>query len=132
LPTTHVGASSQTERQLLDGIKNGRVYVTASPGMDDLDFRAKVDGMSYTIGDEITSKRGCHVALTFRAAGIEAGSSVLLISNSGTIRRFQPVSSVIENSIDLECDTNCFYRLEIRSRDNQMIAFTNPIYVKVH
>jgi hypothetical protein len=131
LPTTHVGATSLTERQLLDGIKNGRVYVTATPEMNDLNFQAKVYGKRYTIGEEIPARRDSHIALSFKIGGIEAGSSVLLISNSGTVRRFQPASPVIEESIDVQCPGSCFYRLEVRSKDNQMKAFTNPIYVKV-
>ena len=133
VPTTHVLAASLTERQLLDGIKSGRVFVTATPEMNELEFSAKTLGGSrhYMIGEEVPATRGGKVRLSFRAGGIEAGSSVSLISNAGTIRRFQPVSSVIEESIDFQCADTCFYRLEIRSKDNQMTAFTNPIYVKV-
>ncbi len=133
VPTTHVLAESLTERKLLDGIKSGSVFVTATPEMNELEFSAKTLGGArhYTIGEEVPATRGGKIRLSIRAGGIEAGSSVSLISNAGTIRRFQPVSSVIEESIELQYADTCFYRLEFRSKDNQMTAFTNPIYVKV-
>jgi hypothetical protein len=129
-PTTHVGATSLTERKVLDGIKHGRVYVTSTPTMNDLDFHAIVNGKRYTIGDEVPASHDSHIALSFKASGIEAGSSVLLVSNTGTIRQFHPASQVIEESMDVQCAGTCFYRIEIRSKDNQMKAFINPIYAK--
>jgi hypothetical protein len=133
LPTTHVLAASLTERQVMDGIRSGSVFVTASPEMNDLEFSAKTIGVArlYTIGEEVPARRGGRIRLSFRACGIDTGSSVSLISNAGTVRRFQPVSSVIDESIDVQCADTCFYRLEVRSKNNQMTAFTNPIYVKV-
>jgi hypothetical protein len=63
--------------------------------------------------------------------GLAAGSTLRLISNDGADKEFHPAQASFDQTIPVDCKENSYFRIEIRDANQQMLAFSNPIYVKV-
>jgi hypothetical protein len=134
LPSVHVKAETLSESDILDGIWNGHVYITAANDGPKIDFRAKAQGDSnheYGIGDVINMPRPGSVKLQLKIQGLAAGSTLRLISNEGVAKEFHPAQAIFDQTIPVDCKENSYFRIEIRDAEKQMLAFSNPIYVRV-
>jgi hypothetical protein len=127
LPTTFVGASAMTQERLLGGIKEHRVFVAAKPSYF-ISFSTKHAG----IGEEATLKNGETTDFTIRTDNFPVGSNMTVILN-GKIVNHVTISAPNSFSHTFRpiFNTNSYVRIEIRQPDNRMLAFTNPIFIKI-
>jgi hypothetical protein len=127
LPTTFVGASAMTQERLLDGIREHRVFVAAKPEYF-ISFSMKHVG----IGDEATLKNDRPSDFTIQTDKVPVGSKITVILN-GKIVNYYTISAPnsFSHTFRLIFNTNSYVRVEIRQPDGRMLAFTNPIFIKL-
>ncbi|KIX92844.1 uncharacterized protein Z520_11508 [Fonsecaea multimorphosa CBS 102226] len=130
LPTTVVrvtGAKSQAS--IVEGVRNGRVYLVQGPGMD-MDFGLVYgDGRKRAeIGDVVPkTDLGADTYASLSATGFESlAAHACFVSEKGY---FQNVSlqnaQRVQHSLAPDMD---FIRVEIRNASDTLLGLTNPVY----
>lgn len=142
LPTTYIRATSLSERALLEGIRAGQVFVTSAPDDLRINFHARAPqhkgAEPSAIGGELRLNGAKLIELLLSVESLPAEATVLLIARSGELRRFTPDArgqvNVTERVSFDERDSiaDTFFRVEVRDRENRMLLFTNPIYIKAN
>ncbi len=115
-PTLHVWAEALSQQAVLDAVKAGRSFVTATPATPPLALRAG----EKQIGDTVVIPNPDRVRVRAEGPG-------LLTLVTPTTRR--PVESGAE--VELAFQSSGFVYLEARDENGQMLGLTNPIYVKI-
>lgn len=134
-PTTHVAAGELSQASLLAALRRGRVYLTAEAARPVVSFEAQARGgkraPSSLPGDEI--RLGAPGTLRFFVTVRDApsGATVSLISDGRVIRNVPGGADGEQRQIEIECERDGYYRLEVRGPSGSMLALTNPIYVGV-
>lgn len=146
-PTTHVAAGALTQASLLEGVRRGRVYLTAGPEGLPVEFEAAAGrlgsggaaGARTGVGGEIRLNAPGTLVFFARVGNVPRGlglprlmppgTTVSLISNGGAVREW-PASGLTE-VFEVECERDGYYRLEVRDSDGKMLALTNPVHVEV-
>ena len=132
-PTTHVAANVRSQRALLDAIRQGRVYLTSEVARPVLGFEAETmakRSKRWMIGDEIRLSGPAKIRFLVTAQTALPGATISLVSNGQVLRSISTTNGKPQ-TIDVECRSNSYYRLEIRDSAKAMLALTNPIYVRV-
>jgi hypothetical protein len=121
LPTTVVRSHGLNQAAIIDGMRQGHVYLVQDPGMS-LELTVDADGVSAGIGDTI-AVRGDAVA-TLRATGM-AGNKACFVSEAGYLRNH----SIVDGEVVEQMVSNLkLVRVEIRNVTDGMIGLTNPVY----
>ena len=134
-PSTHVAATVLTQAALLTAIRQGHVYLTdgASPFLVSLDAEL-ANGKRrarWTIGDEIRLNAPGTIRFFITTGTTRPGATVSLISHGEVIRSFPARTDGQPQVIEIECEHDSYFRLEVRDGAKAMIALTNPIYVRI-
>lgn len=124
-PTNFIGSRKLVQRELLNGIFSGRVYVADRP-----DRALTLQSGKTIIGGEISARAGANVRFTASASNFPSDSKMLVISDGKEIK---PVSAAGQRSAvyDLTFAKSSYVRLEMRDQSGKMLAFTNPIFIKI-
>ncbi len=134
-PTTHVAANELSQTTLLNAIRQGRVYLTGETSRPVVSFEAEAKTgkrrSRSAIGDEIRLRAPGTVRFFITTEAEPPGATVALISNGQVIRSLPAKSGEQPQAIEIECQGDSYYRLEIRDGTKGMLALTNPIYVKI-
>jgi hypothetical protein len=134
-PTTHVAASALTQPSILKAIHMGHVYLTDGSAKVELSFEAgwaNGTGRSRAmIGDQLRLLAPGKVRFLITTKAAAANATVSLISNGGVVRSFPADPEGKPQVIEIDCQRDSYFRLEVRDRTNAMLALTNPIYIKV-
>ena len=134
-PTTHVAARVLSQRSLLQGIRQGHVFLTDGTDRIVLNFEAEWTRDSRrslaVIGDEIRLLGPGKVSFTVSTPVAPPDATVSLISNGEVIQSFPAKTAGLPQLIEIDCQRDAYFRLEVRDAANTMLALTNPIYVKV-
>jgi hypothetical protein len=81
------------------------------------------------IGDEIHFRQSARIRFLISVKDAPPGSIVSLISNGQAIRSLSTTEQL--QAIEVQCDRNAYFRLEVRDSARAMLALTNPIFIKV-
>lgn len=130
-PATNVGAAKLSQRALLDAVRRGSVYLTSEVGRPTVNFQAETADNPralVTIGENVYLEAPGIVRFFVGADRIPPNSKILLISNGQFLREFRDNP---DGPIEIQCQQDSYFRLEIRDKTNTMLALTNPIYVKI-
>jgi hypothetical protein len=134
-PSTHVAAKVLSEGTLLDAIRQGHAYLTDGVTPFVVNFEAEVltgkRQSRWIVGDEIRLNAPGKIRFILSIEGVRSDATVSLISNSQTIQNFPAEMNGETKVIEIECQRDSYFRLEIRNAAKAMIALTNPIYVKI-
>jgi len=133
-PTTHVAANVESQRVLLDAIRQGRVYLTSEVARPVLSFEAETMGKRprrWTVGDQFHLSAPETIRFVVSAQAATPGATISLVSNGRVLRSLPTTADGRPQVIDVECRGDSYYRLEIRDGAKTMLALTNPIYVKI-
>ena len=65
------------------------------------------------------------------AKAVPADATVSLISNGQVVRSFSVKPDNQPEVIELKCERDSYFRLEIRNQSKGVLALTNPIYVRL-
>ncbi|HJQ35418.1 MAG TPA: CehA/McbA family metallohydrolase [Pyrinomonadaceae bacterium] len=133
-PTTHVAARALTEAALLDGIRRGRVYLTAEAARPSVSFEAERRDGARTPralpGDEISFSGQGMVGFYVTVRDAPADATVSFIEDGRALRTFPVGPDGGPLVVEMLCDGDAYYRVEVRDAAGKMLALTNPIYVK--
>ena len=133
-PTTHVAANALSQIALLAAIRQGRVYLTGEARAV-IGFEAEAKPRKRrsrsAIGDELRLRAPGTVRFFISTAAAPPDATVSLISNGQVIRSLPARSDVQPQVIEIECQRDAYYRLEVRDKTKSVLALTNPIYTKI-
>jgi len=129
-PTTHVRANKLSQTALLDAIHHGRVYLSSESVRPGVRFEAAAPKAQSRvgIGDELQLRSPATIRFFVTTEGTPLDSTISLISDGQVIRRFLAKT---DGPIEIQCQHDSYFRLEVRDKTNVMLALTNPIYVKI-
>jgi hypothetical protein len=137
-PTTHVAAGELSQAALLNSIRQGRVHLTREAQGLQVDFEAAAGeigsagaaGPRKGAGEEIRLSSPGTLVFFVTVHGGSVGAHLSLV-NGGQVVRNLPASTRLTEVFEVECERDGYYRLEVRDREGEMLALTNPVYVKV-
>ncbi|MBA3569321.1 MAG: CehA/McbA family metallohydrolase [Pyrinomonadaceae bacterium] len=132
-PATRVGTKDLSQTSLLSAIRQGRVYLTSQPKRPVVTFEA-TSGKRRSrlgIGDEMRLSGAATIRLFINAETAPADATISLISNGQVVRKFLAKTDVQPQMIEIECQQDSYFRLEVRDGTKAVLALTNPIYVKI-
>ena len=133
-PTTHV-AAVLSRPALLNAIRRGHVYLTDGTARVDPGFEAElVEGTRRSraaIGDELRLLAPGTVRFFITTKAGPPDSTVSLISDGQILKSFSAKPDGQPQVIEIECQRDTYFRLEVRDGTQTMLALTNPIYIKV-
>ena len=134
-PTMHVAANELSQTTLLNAIRQGRVYLTSSTFRPVVSFEAEAKtgqrSSRSTIGDEIRLRGPATIRFLINAEASPADATISVISNGQVVRNFPVRTDVRPQMIEIECQHDSYFRLEIRDKNKAVLALTNPIFVKI-
>lgn len=126
LPTTQVNAASLNQKDILAAVKNGKVIVTQKPNFA-LTFTAQSTRIG--VGDEIKLKKPAQVNFNVAATDFPADAKFIVVANGKSVREISDKEINSTTTVNFERDG--YARLEVRGANNALLAFTNPIYIKI-
>ena len=141
-PTTWVYADSRSGKDIIRGIKQGHVFISADPGGPRLDFFALNVPERIMMGDTIPAEAlGQEVDFTVWVSNAEPPYGVVVIKNGVPQEAWSQAFNAQENTFSFS-DTpqnGDYYRLEVRQPASQDVTFdelllapisamSNPIY----
>lgn len=126
-PQTVVFARSLSKKDIIDGIRNGRVYVAAQSNID-VNFSIGAEGRIVGLGDTVYIKHGQQLNILLKIKNC-INDTVTLHSNNGLVR--SDVINLNDDILHLKIngDGIKYLRIEIRNPNGEMSALTNPIWV---
>ena len=133
-PTTHVATRVLSQRSVLQGIRQGRVFLADGTDRVVLNFEAEwTTGRRSlaVIGDEIRLLAPGPVRFMVVTPVAPPGATVSLISNGEVMQSFPAKTVGPPQLIEIDCRGDAYFRLEVRDGKKLMLALTNPIYLKV-
>lgn len=133
-PTTHVGTRDLSQTSLLNAIRQGRVYVTSEPKRPVVTLEAATsNGRSRLgIGDEMRLSGPATIRFFINAEAAPSDATISLISNGQVVRSVSAQTDVKPQVIEIECQHDSYFRLEVRDNTKAVLALTNPIYVRLN
>jgi hypothetical protein len=133
-PTTHVAAKSLSQALLLKAIRQGRVYLTEKAAGPVITFEAELAigklRARLNIGDEVQLRAPETIRFRISTEAVPPGATVSLISNGRVLRSFSARSDNQPEVIEIDCQQDSYFRLEVRDQTKTVLALTNPIYFK--
>jgi hypothetical protein len=134
-PATHVAANVLSQAALLRAIRQGHAYLTDGVARFVVSFEAEVATgkrrSHWIIGDEIRLNAPNTIRFFIRTEVTRPDATVSLISDGQMIRSFPAKADGQPQVIEIECQHDSYFRLEVRDGTKAMLALTNPIYVKI-
>jgi hypothetical protein len=133
-PTTHVAAKTLSQSLLLKAIRQGRVYLTEKAAAPVITFEAELTTgklrARLNIGDEVHLSAPVTVRFLITTEAVPPEATVSLISNGRVVRSFSAKANNQPEVIEIDCQQDSYFRLEVRDKAKTVLALTNPIYVK--
>ncbi|MEZ5343931.1 MAG: CehA/McbA family metallohydrolase [Pyrinomonadaceae bacterium] len=126
-PTVFVAAKEKDQKSLLDGIRSGKVFVADNSRRG---IMLTADETA-TIGDTVEAEWGKIIGFKYSLKGFDNGSKLWLIANGQIAKEFLIYSENYEGEYNIYAKQDGYVRLEIRTVDNKMLGFSNPIFFKV-
>jgi hypothetical protein len=134
-PSTLVSAKVLSQGTILNAIRQGHAYLTDGLTAFVVNFEAEVATgkrqSTWIVGDEIRLNAPGKVRFFVSTEGTRSDVTVSVISNGQTIQNFPAKMDGERQVIEVECQHDSYFRLEVRDAAKAMIAMTNPIYVKI-
>ncbi len=134
-PATHVAANVLSQAALLKAIRAGRVYLSGEAAGPLVTFEGELQNgkprEQFNIGDEIHLNAPTTIRFLVSVKTVPPDAVISLISNGQVVRSFGVPIDSKPQTIEIECNQNSYFRLEIRDSTKKVLALTNPIYVKV-
>lgn len=138
-PATYVWCDDLSADAVLEGVRNGHVYVSRGPVID---ASIQAGGNTYRFGSDLSAafsqeqgEIASHEVTCTLSVASDVNARVTLIHNGiaesvrdVAITATGEVPEVLEWNIALEERTYNWYRFDIRDEAGTLLAFTNPVY----
>jgi hypothetical protein len=132
-PTTVIYAANLSENAILDAIRAGHVFVDAQGSKDRIiEFTAKTDAGTASMGDELQSPAGQQVHFTLKMTALAADHPELILDGQpSNLLDASPIKQNEETkSFDYQSDGKRHWlRVNIRSQSEALLIVGNPIYL---
>jgi hypothetical protein len=127
MPTTYVYARELSTDGIIEGLEQGRAYVTKGPKMT---FHASLGGKDYMIGDDLGVQEG-EIEFFATVTKNPSGSRVQLIKCGEVISEggLDGKNTGIKFADEINPSASVWYSLAVTDKDGEISAITNPIYV---
>lgn len=124
-PTTWVRAATRDRDGIIDGIRAGRVVITARPETPRPSLAARTRAASVTTGETLAVGQSETIEVSTDLEGDASGLTVRLLSDRGLEASGPPGSTFRITSTGRR-----FVRLELDDDNGDVIALTNPIFLR--
>ena len=126
MPTTYVYAEELSTAGILEGLKQGRAYVTKGPQMS---FMAHLGDSMYMIGDDM-GKQGGEIEFFATVTNITSKVQAQLLKCGEVVSETQIDSKTTDvNFTDqVNPEESVWYALNIVDKNGDSLAISNPIY----
>jgi hypothetical protein len=127
MPTTYVYARELSTAGILEGIKQGRAYVTKGPKVT---FLASLGGSDYMIGDDLGEQDG-DIEFSATVTNKPARIKVQLIKCGEVIaeKQLDGETTDVKFADEVNPKASVWYSLNVNNQDRDILTITNPIYV---
>jgi len=127
-PSVFIGAKEKTKDGILDGVKNGKVFVADNSRRR---MMLTADGKA-TIGDTIEVKSGKTIKFDYTLEGFPNGSKLWLYANGQVTKEVLINDGKYTGVYNFFAHKDGYVRLEVRDASGKkMLGFSNPIYFRV-
>ena len=132
-PATHAGTRELSQTSLLRAIRQGRVYLTSEPQRPIVTFEAITNKRPsrFGIGEQLRVSGPTKISLLIKVGSAPSDATISVISNGQMVRSLSVGKDNDPQVIEIDCQTDAYFRLEVRDKANAMLALTNPIYITV-
>ena len=131
-PTTVIYAPV-LEHAILDGIRAGHVFVDVEGTKDrTIEFEAKTDSSTASMGDSINSPAGQQIHFTVRMIALQGANLEIIQDGQSTALIDKSASSKVDETrgFDYVSDgKRHWFRVNVRSADGSLLIVGNPIYL---
>ncbi|CAG7618406.1 CehA/McbA family metallohydrolase [Paenibacillus allorhizosphaerae] len=129
-PANYVYADGLSAASILQAARSGRVYVSRGP---ELDIGISVGNQPYMLGDDLTNalRASTDGLVRYRLTVRGAAECELHLVENGTITAKYPLRTneeTLEFPLDWGHEPYVWGRVDIRSAEGRLVAFTNPVY----
>ncbi|EOR96176.1 secreted protein [Arcticibacter svalbardensis MN12-7] len=130
VPQTVVYASGLSKNAIINGIKQGKAYVTS---MDDMDINLSLTAESQNVGlgDTLLLKAGQRFNILLRVKNCP-DTIVTLHSALGILKTIAIKTSDESINWKLNGDAPTFLRVEVRNAQGDLLALTNPAWLNIN
>jgi predicted metal-dependent phosphoesterase TrpH len=128
-PTTYVYAEDLSIPAILEGLRQGRVYVSKGPKVN---FQAQLDGISYGIGDDLGEQSGnLEISVTIENGPEKIYTQLVRNGESIAITHSDGPQSGIEFHEQVDPAQPAWFRIEIMDKHWEVLTITNPIFQNI-
>jgi len=132
-PTTVIYAQALSEHAILDAIRAGHVFVDVEGTKDRIiEFEAKTDSSSASMGDSINVPAGQKVHFTVKMIALKGAYPEIIQDGQSTILVDKSASSKIDETREFDYGSDGkkhWLRVNVRSLDGSLLIVGNPIYL---
>lgn len=132
-PATVVHASELSTVAILEGIRQGRVFIDVAGSADRrLDFSARGAGAEAVMGGALDAPAGSGVSFTVRVQHAAGGRIEVIVDGRVTALVVEPVLATVDASRSFEWRSDGrrhWVRVDVRDGEGKLLLIGNPIYV---
>lgn len=123
-PKTWVLAEKLTRADIMKGIKEGRVLVTAGPFFD-----AKIlfNHQTYCIGDHLPVDRDALVNVEIESE-FQQKHVIQIVVNGQVVKEWSP-ESLCKVGAEIEVQNKDWVRVQLKDENDDVLGFTNPFFM---
>ncbi|MDO9555097.1 MAG: CehA/McbA family metallohydrolase [Atribacterota bacterium] len=129
---TYVWAKSKTREGIMEGLKEGKVYITSGPKIN---FQLMTDkGVFVSLGEELEVDCNTSIKLLINIENKKTKKKlhIELIKNGLVFNSYDFFSEHIELDWSDKVIKNCWYYLRLLDQRKCIVGLTNPIFVICH
>ncbi|WP_131677579.1 CehA/McbA family metallohydrolase [Arcticibacter eurypsychrophilus] len=128
IPQTVVYASGLSKKAIINGIRQGKVYVTSLDGID-LDLSVATKDKNAGLGDTLLLSEGQNFNVLLKLKNCP-NAIITLHSDSGLIKSYTVKTSNESMNWKLSGSAYRYLRVEVRTSKGDLLAFTNPVWLR--
>ncbi len=128
----YIYCENLSQEALLQGIKSGKVFMTAGPMVD---FNAIYKGKTYMIGEEIVPSENQVVEFHIGVTNTEEELELRIIQDGYILKKYScPPKEKLNLYFEKVVHDTGWYRIELHHKitddeEDSLVAITNPIYI---
>jgi hypothetical protein len=119
-----------TQRDIIEAIKRGRVWISENPTSYTLIFTGETGKSRAGLGGVLDVRPNSEVKFRFSGTGFPPGAVLKLVSKGAAVKTSVLDKADFSEELIAKPSGNEYFRVEVRNASGKMLAFTNPIYTR--
>lgn len=128
-PQTVVKADGLSRPQVMTGLRAGKAYLALNKELT-LTMAARSSSASANIGETLATTSGKKVQIGLAVKGISEAVVITLVGDKGIIATEKVTGNKAKLSWQIKPGSTKYLRVEIRTPQGDMLALTNPIWLR--